>query len=185
MVIRIKLEKEQHMNSSELLADALGRINGTLHRTIEPLDPEALSFRPHEHSNSIAWLAWHLTRVHDDHVSEIAGRGQAWVEDGWAEKFGMDPDPHAQGTGDTPDDVAAIRADGDLLLGYADAVLARTNEYLENVTDEELDRIIDTSYDPPVSVGVRLVSVISDNTQHAGQAAYVRGLSEGRHWMGV
>lgn len=173
------------MNSGELLADAFGRINGTLHRTIEPLGPDALSFRPHEYSNSIAWLAWHITRGHDDHVSEIAGREQAWVEEGWAEKFEMDADPHAQGTGDTPDDVAAIRPDKELLLGYADAVLARTNEYLAGVTAEELDRIIDTSYDPPVSVGVRLVSIINDNTQHAGQIAYVRGLHEGRHWFGV
>lgn len=173
------------MNSSELLADAFGRVNGTLHRTIEPLGPDALSFRPHEYSNSIAWLAWHITRGHDDHVSEIAGREQAWVEEGWAERFEMDADPHAQGTGDTPDDVAAIRPDKELLLGYADAVLARTNEYLAGVTGEELDRIIDTSYDPPVSVGVRLVSIINDNTQHAGQIAYVRGLHEGCHWFGV
>jgi uncharacterized damage-inducible protein DinB len=79
------------MNTSELLADALGRINGTLHRTIELLGLDALSFQPHEYSNSIAWLAWHLTRVHDDHISEIAGREQAWVEDGWAENLGWIP----------------------------------------------------------------------------------------------
>jgi hypothetical protein len=90
-----------------------------------------------------------------------------------------------QGTGDSPADVAAITTDKDLLFGYADAVLVRTNEYLAGVTPEELDRIIDTSYDPPVSVGVRLVSIINDNTQHAGQIAYVRGMHEGRHWFGV
>jgi hypothetical protein len=54
-------------------------------------------------------------------------------------------------------------------------VAGRTAAYLAGVDAAELDRIIDRSYDPPVSVGVRLVSVISDNLQHAGQALYVRG----------
>ncbi|MDP6667088.1 MAG: DinB family protein [Dehalococcoidia bacterium] len=82
------------MKPGELLSDAFGRVNGTLHRAVEPLDSESLSYRPHKYSNSIAWLAWHITRGHDDHVSEIAGSEQAWVVDGWADGFGMDPDPH-------------------------------------------------------------------------------------------
>jgi Protein of unknown function (DUF664) len=57
--------------------------------------------------------------------------------------------------------VAAVQVDsGELLVGYYDADLAR---------------IVDRSWDPPVSLGVRLVSVIADDLQHAGQAAFVRG----------
>ena len=146
---------------------------------------DQLSYRPHEDANSIAWLAWHLTRVHDDHISEIANRPQAWVDEGWAEKFGMEPDPRNQGTGHGPAEVAGIKPDAALLLAYQDAALARTNEYLETITPEELDRIIDIRWDPPVTVGVRIVSVINDNTEHAGQAAYVRGLVEQRRWYFV
>ena len=38
------------------------------------------------------------------------------------------------------------------------------------------DRVVDRTWDPPVTLGVRLVSILDDDTQHAGQAAYVRGL---------
>ena len=173
------------MNTADVLRDSFGRISEQFHHILSGLSTEQLSYRPHEDANSIAWLTWHLTRVHDDHMSEIAGREQAWVTDGWAEKFGMPSDPQNQGTGHGSAEVAAIKPDGGLLLAYQDAVLARTNEYLETVSPEELDRIIDTRWDPPVSVGVRIVSVINDNTEHAGQAAYVRGLIEKRRWYFV
>ena len=48
------------------------------------------------------------------------------------------------------------------------------------LTDDDLDRIVDTSWDPPVTLGVRLISVLSDDLQHAGQAAFVRGVLERR-----
>lgn len=173
------------MNTTDVLKDSFQRIGDQLHHVLDGLSPEQLSYRPHDDANSIAWLTWHLARVHDDHMSEIAGREQAWVSDGWAEKFGMEPDPHNQGTGHGSAEVAAIKPDGELLLAYHDAVLARTNEYLKVLTPEELDRVIDTRWDPPVTVGVRIVSVINDSTEHAGQAAYVRGLVEKRRWYFV
>jgi hypothetical protein len=76
--------------------------------------------------------------------------------------------------------VAAIHAGPDVLLDYHNAVHDRTVAYLNTIDAGELDRIIDVRWDPPVSVGVRLVSVIDDDMQHAGQAAYVRGLFERR-----
>lgn len=56
----------------------------------------------------------------------------------------------------------------DLLIDAIDAI--------DPVTDGDLKRAVDESWDPPVTLAVRLVSVISDGRQHAGQAAYVRGL---------
>ena len=173
------------MNTADILRDSFKRIRDQLAVVLDGLSEEQIAYRPHEEANSIAWLAWHLSRVHDDHMSEIAGEPQAWVAEGWAERFGMPPDPHQQGTGDGPDEVAAIKPDAALLLGYQEAVLARTYQYLDTITPEELDRIIDTRWDPPVTVGVRIVSVINDNTEHAGQAAYVRGLVEKRRWYFV
>ena len=173
------------METKEVFKDAFSRIGEQVRATLSGLDSDQLAYRPHEDANSIAWLTWHLARVCDDHMSEIAGREQAWVSDGWAEKFGMEPDPHNQGTGHTSAQVAGIKPDGELLQGYADTVLARTDEYLDMVTPDELDRIIDRRWNPPVTVGVRTVSVINDITEHAGQAAYVRGLIEGRRWMPV
>ncbi len=167
------------MEASEILIDAYTRIQELVHRSAEGLTREQLAFRPEEGANSIAWLIWHLTRIQDGHLAGATGKEEAWVSEGWAERFGMAADISINGQGDGPADVAALQADGpDVLLGYHDAVVDRTRAYLRTVDSAELDRIIDRSYDPPVSVGVRLVSVISDNTQHAGQARYLGGMIE-------
>ncbi|MGH8824196.1 MAG: mycothiol transferase [Jiangellaceae bacterium] len=165
------------MDVREVLVEAYGRIAQIVRRAAAGLGGDGLAFRPDREANSIAWLVWHLTRIQDHHVSEIAGREQAWVADGWAERFGLPSDPQDTGYGHTSAQVAAVRPAGpDVLIGYHDAVAARTAEYLAGLDADELERIVDRSYDPPVSVGVRLVSVLSDNLQHAGQAGYLRGV---------
>ena len=164
------------MDTKHVYADAYGRIKELVRSVAEGLDEPALAFRPDADANSIGWLLWHMTRVQDDHVSEIAGRPQAWIADGWAARFGLDPDPADIGYGHTKEQVAKVRPSGDVLVGYHDVVAARTAEYLDTIDVDELDRIIDTSWDPPVSVGVRLVSVIGDSYQHVGQAAYLKGM---------
>ncbi len=164
------------MESKDLLKDGFARIRELVHTSVNGLSTDGLSYRPEPGANSIAWLAWHLTRIQDDHVSEIAGLEQTWVTDGWAQKFGMAPDPENDGRGHGPEEVAAISPDAELLIAHHNAVSDRTFRYLDSVDADELDRIIDRSYDPPVSVGVRLISVISDNIQHAGQARYLRGV---------
>jgi hypothetical protein len=167
----------QVATSAELLVDAFGRIREVVHEAVEGLTPEQLAFRVDGKANSIAWLVWHLTRVQDDHVADAAQREQVWTSQGWAERFGLPFDPLATGYGHSSDDVAAVRvSSGDLLIGYHDAVYEQTIRYVRGLSDTDLDRIVDVSWDPPVSLGVRLVSVISDDLQHAGQAAFVRGL---------
>jgi uncharacterized damage-inducible protein DinB len=169
------------MDGRELLKDAFGRIKGGVERVTDGLDAAALEYRPDAEANSIGWLVWHLTRVQDHHVSDIAKRGQVWVEQGWADRFGMAADPDDIGYGHNSEQVAAVRPNTPALLQqYHDAVNARTIEYLDTVDEVELERIVDERWDPPVSAGVRLVSVIGDDLQHIGQAAYVRGLWERR-----
>ena len=138
---------------------------------------DELTFRPDPDANSIAWLAWHAARVQDDHVSALADRPQTWIEDGFEQRFGMDLDLGDIGYGHTTEQVAAVRPAGpELLVDYLRAVAGRTLQYVSGIDASELDRIIDRNWDPPVSVGVRLVSVIDDGIQHAGQALYVRGM---------
>jgi hypothetical protein len=167
------------MTSSDLLADAFGRIRGAVREVVDGLSPEQLEFRPDPRANSIAWLVWHLTRVQDDHLASAAQTSQLWTADGWAARFGLPFDDTATGYGQHADEVAAVRvANGDLLTGYYDAVYTETIQYVQRVSDADLGRIVDERWDPPVTLGVRLISVISDGLQHAGQAAYVRGLAE-------
>jgi uncharacterized damage-inducible protein DinB len=165
------------MTSAELLADAFGRIRGIVHEVVKGLTPEQLAYRIDGTSNSIAWLIWHLTRVQDDHVADVAGTAQAWAAQGWAERFGLPLDRMATGYGHGSAEVAAVRvASGDLLTGYYDAVHEQTIRYVERLTDDDLSRIVDTRWDPPVTLGVRLVSVIDDDLEHGGQAAFIRGI---------
>jgi hypothetical protein len=167
------------METREVLADAFERIRGETRRVSAGLDAEDLAYRPDPEANSVAWLLWHASRVQDDHVAEIAGREQAWTAEGWVGRFGLPFDPSDIGYGHTAEQVGVVRPDGPaLLVGYQEVVADRTLAYLETIDADELDRIIDERWDPPVSVGVRLVSLISDALQHLGQAGYVRGLRE-------
>jgi uncharacterized damage-inducible protein DinB len=163
--------------ATDLLTDAFQRIQGVVRRAVDGLDEDALAFRPDAGANSIAWLVWHLTRVQDDHIADVAGTVQLWTSGGWAERFGLPFETDATGYGHASSDVAEVRgvsaAD---LIGYHDAVCASTLAYLATLRDEDFDEVVDTSWDPPVTLGVRLVSVIADDLQHAGQAAYVRGI---------
>jgi uncharacterized damage-inducible protein DinB len=165
------------MTTAELLADALSRVREVVHETTTGLTPDELAHRPQPSANSIGWLIWHLTRVQDDHVSEVAGTEQAWTALGWVERFGLPFDAAATGWGHSSDDVGkVVVASAALLTGYYDAVHDRSLAFVRGLADADLDRIVDERWDPPVTLGVRLVSVIDDDAQHAGQAAYLHGL---------
>ncbi|MET0146669.1 MAG: DUF664 domain-containing protein [Ilumatobacteraceae bacterium] len=165
------------MDIAELLVEMYGRVPEEIHGAVDGLSADELTARPAPGANSIAWLVWHLTRVQDEHVAELIGVEQLWVEEPWPEQFGLPADPHDTGYGHTTEQVAAVRPDGpDVLVEYYGAVAARTTAWLATLTPDDLDRIVDERWDPPVTLGVRLVSIVDDHIQHAGQAAYVRGL---------
>jgi uncharacterized protein DUF664 len=162
----------------DVLADAFARVLEEVRAAVDGLTEEQLAHRLDAAANPIAWLVWHLLRVQDDHVAEVAGREQVWTAGGWAARFGLPFADSATGYGHSAAEVGRVRASAELLTGYADAVTAQTLDFLRGVEGEDLDRVVDERWDPPVTLGVRLVSVISDDLQHAGQAAYVRGVLE-------
>jgi uncharacterized damage-inducible protein DinB len=172
------------MECRDVLIDALGRVEESMRLALDGLTVEHLVLRPAESANSIAWLAWHLTRVQDGHVSDLAGRPQAWIADGWHARFNRPADPDDTGFGNTPEQVGRLRPESArVLLDYYAAVHQRSVDYVRGLSSTDLDRVIDEAWDPPVTVGVRLVSVVNDCTQHVGQMAYVRGLLEERRWF--
>jgi uncharacterized damage-inducible protein DinB len=168
------------MRSRELLLYAFDQVRDILRAAVDGLSVDDLARPVAPGANTIGWLAWHLLRVQDDHVADVAGREQVWTAEGWFERFALSFDATATGYGFDTDEVAAVRVpSGELLLGYATAVSARTAEFLRGLSDDDLARVVDESYDPPVTLGVRLVSVLSDDLQHVGQAAFARGLLPG------
>ncbi len=167
------------MTSVDLLTDAFGRVHDVVHNAVDNLTPGELAFRVDGTANSIAWLVWHLSRVTDDHIAEAAGHEQVWIADGWVDRFGLPFGPRATGYGHGGDDVAAVQVkSAELLTGYFNAVYEEARRFVQDLTEDDLARVIDRSWDPPVTLAVRLVSVISDDLQHAGQAMFVRGIVE-------
>jgi uncharacterized damage-inducible protein DinB len=168
------------MTSIDVLTDAFQRIRDAVYPAVNGLERDELCFRPDGESNSIAWLVWHMTRIQDDHVAGVAGSPQVWLSEGWVERFGLPFDAGDTGYGHGPDDVDKVIVDASLLLGYFEEVHARTLDYLQSLTEADLPRVVDSHWDPPVTLGVRLVSVVADDLQHVGQAAYLRGLVQRR-----
>ena len=164
------------MSGNELLIDGFGRIREIVHDVLGGLTQEDIDFRIDGSANSIGWLIWHLTRIQDDHIAGAGGLEQVWLAQGWAEECGLPLDPADTGYGHDSDQVAAVRLSQDLLTGYHDATYQQTISFLSSLTDADMSTIVDRRWDPPVTMAVRLVSVLVDDLEHAGQAAYVKGL---------
>jgi len=174
------------MEWQELLLDGYGRIVEALEEALGGLTPDDLNQQPHPDCNSMGWLAWHLTRVQDDHIADLAGEKQLWLSEGWHSRFNRASDPKDIGFGHTSEAVAAFKSpDVDTILGYHHAVLKRTRRYISSLSAADLDRELNEPWFQPLpTVGVRLISVLADDLQHVGQIAYVRGLLKGRGWLG-
>jgi hypothetical protein len=171
------------MLTTDLIEDAFGRVDQAVHAVLLGAGPDLLEYRADHEANTIAWLVWHLTRVQDSHIAGLAQEPQLWTAAGWQKRFALPFTAAATGYGHDADEVAAVRVGGDLLLSYFDAVHDRTLAYLGTLHEDDFSRVVDTSWTPPVTLAVRLVSVFSEDLEHAGQAAYVRGLAlrAGRH----
>lgn len=182
-VFRSGLWSNGGMDVAEVYLELFGRIPPLVRTAVDGLDPDALTRAPAPGANPVGWLVWHLTRVQDHHMSELLDAPQFWTQGDWAQRFGLTPDPWNLGFGHQPADIATVRPESaQALIEYHDAVYGRTRAFLEGLTPEALDEVVDENWDPPVTLGVRLVSVADDSLQHAGQAAYVRGLiDEGWH----
>ncbi len=167
------------MDVAALLLELYGRIPPLARRVVQGLNVDRLTEPVAPGANTIAWLVWHLARVQDHHVAELLYADQLWVTGGWARRFGLDADPDNTGYGHTAADVASVRPERpEVLLEYLAAVDDRTRELLAGLTADDLDRVVDSRWVPPVTLGVRLVSIADDGLQHVGQAAYARGLIE-------
>lgn len=171
---------ESDAAARELLRDAFTRLIQHVDELTDGLTDDESRYRPSPNANSIAWLIWHSARVQDVQVADIAGVEQAWTRDGWVDRFDLNLPRDDTGYGHSPEDVGKVHAPAELLAGYYHAVHELTCEYIQGITAEELARVVDTHWDPPVTASVRLVSVIDDCAQHLGQAAYVLGIAHRR-----
>jgi len=166
------------MSPNELLTDGFGRIRETVRDVLDGVSQDELEFRADPAANSICWLIWHLTRVQDDHIGEVAGLEQVWLAAGFEKQCGLPLDPLDTGYGHDSAQVGSVRLPAEVLARYHDATCERTIAFVSELTEADLDKVVDRRWDPPVTLGVRLVSVLDDDMQHAGQAAFVKGLAQ-------
>ncbi|NYJ76422.1 mycothiol transferase [Allobranchiibius huperziae] len=167
--------------AGSLLTDAFGRVHELLPGIVHDLSTAELTWRPDRDANSVGWLVWHLTRVQDDHIAGLTGDDQVWTADGWVSRFALPYDDDTLGYGQSSAEVGEFAVDDPALLtGYHEATHRATIAALRGFSAADYDRVVDEHWDPPVTLGARVVSVLNDITQHAGQAAYVRGLLERR-----
>jgi len=173
------------MEWNDMLSDGYNRIVESMERVLEGLTEDDLNWQPNPDCNSISWLAWHLTRQQDSQITALSGGEQLWIKDGWHAKFNRPADPRDVGFGHTPEQVAAFKSpDVDTLLSYTRAVVEQSKAYFNTLSKSDLDRELDEPwFQPKPTVGVRLISIMDDAVLHAGQAAYVRGLRQGRGWQ--
>jgi hypothetical protein len=173
------------MEWHDLLADGYNRLPEFLGHVLNGLTQEDLNWQPREDSNSIGWLLWHLTRQQDAQIAALMEEEQLWIKDGWHSKFDRPADPKDTGFGHTPEQVAAFRSpETNIMLDYLKAAVERSKQFFLSLSKEDLDRELDEPwYQPLPTVGVRLISILDDAILHSGQAAYVRGLLQGKGWQ--
>ncbi|MFD6969533.1 DinB family protein [Streptomyces sp. NPDC059979] len=167
------------MKATDVITDGFGRIREIVHEVVDGVPAERLNARVDPGANSITWLVWHLTRIQDDHIADAAGLEQVWRSGGWAHRFALPLPAGSTGYGHSARQAGTVRVEsGEQLLGYHDAVHEQTVRFVRSLAAGDLERVVDERWDPPVTLGVRLVSVLADDLQHAGQAAFVRGVLE-------
>ena len=172
------------MEWQELITKGYGKILQVLEKALNGLTPDDLNQQPQPDCNSMGWLTWHLARVQDHHIAGIMGTEQLWLSNGWHARFNRPPDPEDTGMGHSPEDIAAFKSpDVETLLEYLGTTLEQSKHCIATLSTADLDRVLNEPwYQPLPTVGVRLVNVMSDGLQHAGQVAYLRGLFKGMGW---
>ncbi|WP_018178628.1 mycothiol transferase [Jongsikchunia kroppenstedtii] len=163
-------------SSKAILIDGFTRVEETVEQVCAGLSPAAATYQPDPQSNSIAWLIWHAARQQDVQIAHLGDHPQVWAD--WYDRFDLPFEMAEMGYGQSPDEVSKVRVGADLLAGYHAAVHQRTLDYLDALTMTDIERVIDRNWTPPVTAGVRLVSIINDGAQHLGQAAYLRGVTD-------
>ncbi len=170
--------QDGRMMTTDVVLDSLGRVHELVPAVLKGLSHDDVVWQPDDGSNSIGWLVWHLTRGEDDQMADLGGRETVWSQ-GWSKRFALPYPETANGFGMSAADVAAFDvASVDLLIDYATAVAAQSREIVNALSETDYAKVIDTNWDPPVTIAVRLVSVAVEGAQHVGQAAYLRGLRE-------
>ena len=165
------------MDARDILREAASRPATEAKALIDTLPEGVLNAHAGGHTNSIAWLLWHAGRQMDVQLAQLNGEPQVWHRQGFDSRFNLGELGDTIGYGHTAEQaLAVVVEDAALLVEYLGAATSTLSEYIAGLSEADLDDVIDTSWTPHVTRGVRLVSMIDDAAQHVGQAAYAAGI---------
>ena len=165
------------MDARDVLSEAASRPAAEAKALVDALPAGGLNAHAGGHTNSIAWLLWHAGRQMDAQLAQLNGEPQVWHSQGFESRSNLGELGDTVGYGHTAEQARAIVVeDAALLVEYLGATTAALSEYIAGLSEADLDDVIDTSWTPHVTRGVRLVSMIDDAAQHVGQAAYAAGI---------
>ena len=168
------------MDARDVLREAASRPATEAKALVNILPEGALNAHAGGHTNSVAWLLWHAGRQMDAQLAQLSGEPQVWHSQGFDARFNLGELGETIGYGHTTEQARAVVVeDAALLVEYLGAATAALSEYIAGLSEADLDDVIDTSWIPHVTRGVRLVSMIDDAAQHVGQAAYAAGILAG------
>ena len=165
------------MEAKEIILASLNESWGYLTRALGGLTQEEITWTPAPHSNSLAFLLWHVTRAEDFWVNDVIRRGSTIYEtEGWRERLST---PEDGGTGYTEEQLRAWPtpklAD---LLGYAQAVREKTLAVVDSITSGDLPEVPRPEY-PKDTIGSILAHLVTEIALHVGQIDYLRGVHRG------
>ncbi len=166
------------MKATELITLSLKENEEYVNDAIKKLSQDELAWRTKPHSNSIAFLMWHLARVEDLWINRILKGGKEIYEaEGWYKKYKTE----IQDNGAFFDE-AKLKAwpvpTLKLLKEYAAAVRQTTLAYLKTLNEKDLDEPRDFTWMKGTN-GTALSHLISEIGEHSGQIGYIKGIMKG------
>ena len=169
------------MNLRDFILDNLERIQQVLTEAVDSLTYDELTWQPRAGANPIGFILWHQVRCEDTYIQTLIRRQpQVWVSEKWYQKLNLSDDPWDNGNDYTAEQVAGFPVPKIKdLLGYAEAVRARTVTYLKGITSDQFDEEIQQPEFEGINIGKLFSYMLCELTQHIGQIAYLRGLQRG------
>ncbi|WP_312975554.1 DinB family protein [Corynebacterium sp.] len=173
------------MKATDVLQDLAGRVRDAVGEIPRDLPTEVVNAHPAGHPNSLAWLLWHTGRELDVQLSGLTSGEQVWTSEEYDSSSGVQGAGESMGFGQSPVQAREVSAaEVGPVIDYVTSVCDAVDTYLSTLGDADLDAVIDDAWDPPVTRGVRLISILHDAVIHLGQAAYVLGTDVGSSGRG-
>ncbi|WP_251006084.1 DUF664 domain-containing protein [Carnobacterium sp. ISL-102] len=157
--------------------ELLDRVQERFEETLDKMTVEEANKMPHPLLKSVTWLFWHNAREIDMQISDLKGEEALYTRNGWNKRFDLplpDDTPEYKHTSEEAEQVTV--SDKNLLSDYLDVSIKLAKDYLANLNEDTLDKIVDENWSPPVTHQARLISIIDDAVMHSGQAVYTRRL---------